>query len=878
MIGERIFDRESLVRRFGVSRRLASRVVALLARKVDLTAAVLESAGRQREAEEMLLDAELTPAEGMALSQKRLQALARGKGVDYADQLRLADGPDGWRTIALADDLLAEQAEGAGLGGPQAAALALAAVAETAIGPAETQSLFTPQEVARLKLTVVTSQDPQERMEAMRKLVFAPIPAAEKAGLLVTVLIDPAAEARVRQEAVRSLEQIGFDTELADCLKQIFEGDDESIIYAVKRLEALLQEADEAERGVTLAVLLEMFAEAHAVPVIEHMLELIGHMTATLVRSPHKTEQFVLSALHHLMRHFDPLRIAIERVLLDCERHAEGIVAPLLFKEMARNPDPRVRSFLIGVATNLAGDRQSLDRLAEAALKEMLNPRLPERQRAYLRYGLVRLGEAAARVVLDALTRRPEAPGPELIRLLDVLCTEAQVGDEIVNQAARFLLNALHVADRQTRRLVAEARLCSDPRVADELRVQVAAELLANLAEFQARDAAEAVCRRLEAMGPVAMRPLYDFVVRRYPRDETEWGFATMARLAKAHGEKLERGLTDQALDFCMGLFDDPDAPVGNFTLTVACLCGYTPQGARRFDDALTAMRQRLGRCSYTFDIFDALAIMAGSPYVKAKHQKELFEVFDRLANTRGPERLGVVRRAADGSVFYEFGQEVLFDTRVLPAAVRGLGNICAGQAAAMPLRKEVVKRLLVLWEGVSHGRVVWSPGAIGTLINAMCAAGCSEKLSPEMRVRLGHSLLRFLKRVTVVRALGEICGRPASGPRERELCIRAAGEMLVEWETSDQQDDERRMALLEAMGKVAANPGLNSADGEVRHMRENVVQALFLTLRSGAGAVLRPLEALRDCPALPEEMRREIAERLSRALALAPSGGARGP
>lgn len=863
MIGERIFDRDALVQRFGLSLRLGGRIVALLGRKIDVSASLLDAAAHEKEMAAVLLDRKLLPAEGEPPDEQGLQSLARAKKVDYADLLRVLPGEEGWHTIALEDDVLAEQAGGEGL-----ASLALAAVEAGSITPAETETLFTPEEIARLKLIVMTSQDPEERMEAVRKLVFVPLPAGQKASLLVGVLVDPTAEPRVRQEALRSLEQIGFSAELADALQRLFGGGEEDVLYAAQRLQALLGEADDAEKGVTLAVLLEVFREAQTPRVIAQLLELITGMAGTLVSSPQKTAQFAQSALRQLARCFDPLRIPVERALLDCERRCEGIVAPLLLKEVDRHPDARVRSFLISLVAGVTKDRKTLRSLAEAALKELLDARLPERQRSYLRYGLVRLGESAARVVLDVLAKEASAPRPELIRLLDVLCTEGEVSDKTVNESAGFLLTTLQVADRETRRLVTEAALCSNERVAKELRVKVARELLANMTEFRARDTAESICNRLESIGPPALGPLLDFLVRRYPRAETEFVFVSLGRLVKAHGKDVPKKLAKDILDFCTALFDDPDAPIGAFAVTTACLCGYTAEGARHLDQALKTMQERLWKVAYTYEIFDALAELAGSANAKAKHQKELFELFDRMANMKGPERLGVQRQTAQGMV-YEFGVEVYFDTRVVPAVVRGMESIVVSEAAPTALRKEIVKRLLILWEGVSHARVVWSPGAVGALIRAMCSAGSSEHVTMEMRVRLGHSLVRFLKRVAVVRAIGEICSRTVSGPEAQALCVKAGEAMLVEWETSDQQDDERRLALLVSMSRLAGNPTLSADKPSVQHMRENVLQALFLALRSGVNAVREPLEMLRDSEALTEGQRAEIRSRLSHTFGL---------
>ena len=302
--------------------------------------------------------------------------------------------------------------------------------------------------------------------------------------------------------------------------------------------------------------------------------------------------------------------------------------------------------------------------------------------------------------------------------------------------------------------------------------------------------------------------------------------------------------------------------------MALACLCGYTPAGAGLFDRVLKTMTGKLWKARYTFDIFDALGVMAGSDNARPKHERELFRMFDRLANMKAPERLGVARKTAEGTV-YEFGSQVYFDIRVVPAVVGGLERICVSPQTSRQLRGEIVKRLLILWEGVSNLRVVWSPGAVEALIRAMCSAACCPKVRVDMRVLLGRSLLKFLNKVSVVRSMGRICSRRESDPAMHSLCVQAAEDMLSEWERCDRQDDERKAALLASLGALAANTSLDAEDPVVARLRENVLEALFQGLRAGIQEARGALEDLRDCPDLPEGRREEVRDRLRRASAL---------
>jgi len=400
MRGERDRDVESLMATYGIGRRLATRVAALLARKVDVTGTLLAEAAHNEAVSRLLLTPELLrDTEAVAL--EFLRSRAAECGYAESDLLQLVSNPEeGWRTIALEDDLLAEQAPAAR--GPVGALVRTAPQQMTAH---ETQELFTPEEVARLKLAVLTSQNPDERIEALRKLVFAPMDGAQKAGIFLNVLTDREAEPKVRREAIRSLEQIGFRSDMAEAVRGLFQDDAEEALYAIQRLGALLREAEEGEAALVLAVVLEVFDQSRDIDLIRELLRLIGKSATTVVGNYQKTEQFLQSAVRHVSRNFEELRFDVEEAVAACAEQAHDLVADLLWRELQRCENPRVRGLLLNLSESLAIDPGRIGELSERAVEEILNPSLPESEKARLRYGLVRLGEPAAAVAIERMPR-----------------------------------------------------------------------------------------------------------------------------------------------------------------------------------------------------------------------------------------------------------------------------------------------------------------------------------------------------------------------------------------------------------------------------------------------------------------------------------------
>jgi hypothetical protein len=871
MRGERDKDLETLMGRYGIGRRLAVRVVALLSKNVAVSGTLLAAAADDEGAERLLLSPQLLK-DPRALDEAALQRQAAELGFAEAELVRLVEGePAGWRVIALEDDLLAEQAGGAG--GPQAEALSLVRAGPREISAQETHELFGPEEVARLKLTVLTSQNADERVEAIRKLVFVPMDGAQKAGIFLTVLTDREAEPRVRREAVRSLELIGFRQDMADAVRGLFAEEPEAAVYAVQRLSALLREAQEGEAALVLAVVLEVLDQSQNSAIVRELLRLVARSAPMLVTNYQKCEQFFRAAVQHLARDFDELHLDVEAAISACAEQAPQMAADLMWTELQRAESPRVRGLLLNLYESVAATPDQVGELARRALDEILNPALPESEKARLRYALVRLGEPAALVALDRIAQSTGAQRAELIRVLDTVCTESAVADETLQNTISALLDLLKLADTMTRRTILQTAILGDQRAAEPLQRELAGELLALMEELNLPDSLDLIQNTLEKIGTAALGPTFEFMDRSYPAETAERAALTLGRIFEDRPQEAAETAEDDALagrvlERCLGLLADEAVDSGAFALALAGACGYSRPGAGAFDEALRRLREALWQRSYSMDILDALAVMAGSPNARAEHQQQLFELFDAICRYQTRAGMGKVRETEEGTV-YEFGREMQFDIRIVPSAVRGLERICISEQAAAQLRTDIVKRLLVLWEGVANVRVIWGPAAIEALVRAMCSAACAPQATPLMRARLGESLLRFLNKISVVRSIGQIFSRPDAEPQTLRLALRAGHEVLDAYQAADVQDDERRLALLHTAGAIAANPVLEPDDALVQKLRDRTLQALYRGLREGMLSVREPLLQMRESPGLSEAQKQEIDERLGKAFGL---------
>ena len=869
--GERETNGDALVASYGIGRRLATRVAALIARRVAVTPTLLAAAAQDPAVEKLLLSTDLLKSP-RSFTEQSLRDRAAELGFSEAELLRLVAGEgDGWLTIALEDDLLvAEGADGAAAAG-QGRALELTRSTPARMSLHEGEDLFTPAQVAELKLTALTSQNAEERIGALRKLVFAPMEGTQKAGIFLGVLVERDAPARLRREALRCFEQIGLRPDLADPLGGMFDEDNPDVLYCVRRVGVLLRDARRDEAALILTVLLAVLEQSRQADLVRELLRIIAGASEMLAGSEEKTELFLRTAFRHLERDYTELRSDVEAAINACAARSPDIANRLIWTEMQRSDSPLVRGVLVSISSGFEHPPERLVELAERSVREILNPRLPEGQRARLRYGLVRLGEAAAGVSLRLAAAASGAEVVELARLLDAVCTEGKVSDETARESVGVILDLLRVADAATRRELLRASLLWDSRTGDEQAHEVAAELVALMAELSMPDSLDDVQNAIERIGVPALRPAFEFMRRTYPGAAALRTAMALAKIVEHNADGVPEAFCREAMQFCMGLLENERTQQGAFAVTLAAVCGYTAVGAASCDAVVRTLCTDLWERPYWTDALDALAVLAGAPNISLERQQALLDLFDEILRAQGTVRTGARRQTEEGTV-YEFGMEIEFDIRAVPAAVRGLERIYLSRRADEELRTRVVKRLLVLWEGASKVRVVWGPSAIQTLVNAMCSAACSPQADIVTKERLGESLLRFLNKISVIESIGEIFAQSEEASGFQELALRAGGRVLDEWDVCEPQDDERRLALLTAAGRIAANPGLDGAGEPVRSLRERARRALFRGLREGMLALRAPLLLMRDCPGMDPALRDDIDEMLGKIFGLVKS------
>jgi transposase len=878
--------KDELVRTYGISRRLAVRVGALLAKGFEVSGTLLEIAGPGSAVEKLLLHPE-TLASADRPTVEAIRKLARETGAASEGELALAESPGGGRVLALAEELLAQEGwRGQAAKEPTALAPRPGFSGMPVLDRKEASGLFNAEEIARLKLDALAGRDADERVSALRKLVYAPISAHEKGGIYLRALLDSAGP--VRSEAMKAIESLGFNRDMADAIQALFAGRGRARGAALRRIGDLMGRLNPAERKIALAVLLETFRESQIQGPNDPMLELLDEADAILAESPEIVPEMARVYIQHLLAAPAKLGETLRDRLARLAAAAPAAVLGKVWEEIGTVSEPGSRALLLGLLIETEQDEERRVRLCGIVAEELVRREQDEVMRQKLGHALVKLGPPAAEALLARFAAGSNPERAALVQFLDAASVDQPLPPETLSRIAGLLLEALKLADLRLRAEILNTRILAHPQLSPEFRRAAAQALLPLLRSADHPESSDRAAALLETLGEVAAEGLLD-VARKHPNaPEAETAIRALGRIlgvaqpppavridsaapaqARApvpHGfEQLVRS----AYDFLSRRVASPATAQGGAAAALGLIASspaVSPEEARK---ALELLLSRLGRVRWHGDLVEAIGRVGAGAGISAEQRIRVSHLLGRIIerpSSREDARLREVQTSR-GKV-YEIAGRIEFDSETLPAAVRGLEAIALSPETTGALRRQVAEQLLRTWEGVGKWTVIWGPRAAETLVQTLGRIGADERSDGPTRARIAQGLLLGIERLSVVRALEAIFSPAAAAPELGGLAAPTGAKLLDHW-IQPEITPEELQAVLSAAAGAACRPEIPARSPQARRLRERVSELLFDALRTGHPWARPALQKMRDSAAIPARMRKEIAGRLDQAISV---------
>ncbi|MBI3098409.1 MAG: hypothetical protein HYY93_09240 [Planctomycetes bacterium] len=873
-------DRETLQTRYALSVRAVVRVGALLSRGVEITAAVLEQARPGSPTEGLLLAPEWVRGEAPVTKETLERARQRLSPEHRAetDAITLVESGE-VRVVALEEESLAEigfASAGAAPGEakpqtpsppperPGPLSLDFSRGLPHILRPEEAVGLFTPEEIGRLKLRLLSGVNAPEKIEALRRLTLAPIPAEEKGVLLLKAVVDD--DPGVRKEAAQALRSLGMSADIAEAVGRLSEGDSRQKRLALGRLQKLLQGVSEGEQAVLLAVLLADFRTQSDLAVLRPTIDAIGLFAPVFARRPEFLQDLTRRVAEHLAVHFDALYESVLGLFRALAAEAPHAIIDPLWREMEQIRDRRLRAYLLLLLVPLplkTGRKSELATLMVETVAGWDDAVIDCRR---LSNGLKPLGEPAVQALIRKIPEAPEGQRVFLVRLLDDAAHAPSIPPRTAGRGADMLLDLLRTAKRPLRLAILECRLCHHPAVSEPVRRRFAEAIVSGIHEYHLSTAYTLLELALRRLGRAALEPTFSVAKSSPWPGEREVALRLLGDLLHdaPADDAVAKKCAAQAVGMCRTIVEEGGPLRQPAATTLGKLCGgraVEPETVRRIgEEALS----RLGKVSSSYELVEILRWIAGGGRTPIDLRMRLGMVFIDLIGMPFPENIGRERRTKDGTVL-EIGAGTEAYTVFLPSLIAGLGALVVAEDVSPTYREKVIDTLLGKWNDLMQAKIVWGPANTVSIAEVFGAVGRSACTPIYLKRRVIEALRERIVNMPIVRVLGEVFEFEEDSAGLNDLCASITAELLKMTAEPDYQESEDQAVLCGALGRIAGRKALANEKKESEALRSEIVRHLCDSARENLPEARTALERLEKSAHLPKALRKMVTERIEK-------------
>jgi hypothetical protein len=872
---ERIeLDRDELLRRFNLSRRMTARIGALISKGIAFTAGVLEQAPPG------------SPMESLLTSEAFLNAVPTMKTVDFpamaqamslSVQRLVTQEAGGSVTVALEEEVLAEegfksvrrtQEASSEYAIDRVVTRPLATAADTAapflIGQNEARSLFPPDEISRIKLTLLTSVDPRQKMEVIRKLTYAPISADDKALLFLKALSDPAAE--VRKEAAIALRSMGLNPDIAQFIISMSGAEPRQKQVLAEGLKSFAANATPAERTMIVAILLSEMRGDKTPQLESALIDALTDLADSFAGNAEFVTGLTRLVAERLAMHFAEVHTAVRRLYEALGRISPDMLTDLLWREMLKLEEKRIRAYFLILLMNMhlpAGKRQDVAVAAVSTISDWADTDIDCRR---LGYSLRLLGDAAAVAIIEGFEKASDTQQSFFVHLLDELVMSNSVSEETFPRLGRFIADILSSARRQLRVAILDTRIAFSAAFPIETRREIAGHLLAGMRDSKLDRTVELTDIAIRRIGPAAIPVLLRAMAESPYGLERECAVRLLGDIIRECRETSPEIAADAASSIrdLGGLLKGDFLAKGLVVVALGKVLGTAFASGELRCETTSTLRNMLGKSEHSFEILEALGWIASGADTALPLKLEIGGMLLDFMESRLPEDFAKETHTKEG-LLLELSPQTRMYTELLPTLIKGIERICLSKGNSPHLQERLTGGLLQKWNQLIAYEVVWGPVNVIRLAETLGNIACSDDTAVHMRSKIIEALSRKLLNTSIIRIVGDALGHEVESSSITAHSGRIARELLGLATDEDFQDWEDRQLILAALGKICARAAVAPEANEADTIRRQILDLLFHGLSEDIPGTRDSLKGLSKSANLPEKTKKAIAERLGK-------------
>ncbi|RME02513.1 MAG: hypothetical protein D6805_09675, partial [Planctomycetota bacterium] len=618
----------------------------------------------------------------------------------------------------------------------------------TPISRLEAENLFSSQELAQLKLQLLTSSNPKLRLEALRKIYYSPLPPEQKYQLFLQTLGDDNVE--IRQETLRLAASLQNSIP-SPLLKKLAQLLDQSPSQARNALRELLQHPLPKTQylHVFLATAcikcLELFG--HELDIKTMALALLENLAPNLPLNKQDTLQFIETFLsYHEEKNFSLMERIQKTTLAFAKQYPE---TTLFYLEKRIEENPPLRTLLLWIYFQLHPKKFSQKYKKLILQKELLDYLQGTTSVFLFEKFLDQEFRTSIPTLLQSLQARKLSFRLRDLKLLEGIFLRVNPPKQYWHDLAKEIITALRFSPLPVTNWALESKIMLSPNIPFPLREKFVQEILYHLRQTQFQQYRQNLFQLLAKFSMAAVRPLLRFIedpaVDNIVRKEAIHELVHILLQAPQKSLPVQKAFHHIFQRFSKLYLQTQQECQGALAQALGKIC-YSPLATfSQVEQTYQLLLKSIPHSPFALEAMEGLSYLANSPSLSQSHQEKLVKLFLNLLGQSLKERPGIVRLQPTGVVFEEDLRSKIH-TSLIPPILDGIAYLFCRPKLHQHLQKLILKTLLIKWKKVSSFEEIWSPFNIERLLHTMQKIGSYPHTPFQIKNAILQELLHFLQ------------------------------------------------------------------------------------------------------------------------------------
>ena len=893
-----------LKQKYQLSSRIALRINTLLLKKIGLSVAVVEMISEIKALEKFILDKRLQNETSELNHEKFSSIIAEYNSDDDFDCLsvNLFENQQGIKIICLEDEISLENinldenkdnkvdnfrsSENLEFALSTSNQSELRALVETD----EVNAVFSMEEIAKLKVLILTSTNSDAKIEALRKLMLLALEPEIKGGILLQALQDD--DATVRSQAAKGLKILGLSESITDAIMKISSGSKSEQLIVIESLKEFSKNARVGEQGVLFAVMLGTLRTSEDMILLQRVLDTLIVLIPLLTTHSEPLLDLDRQLSRILISHLKVLNSEVYRIykaisVLNLPAFKDTIINR--YKNLPiKNP---VRNFYLSLIGEFFIED---DELIQGCVGEMVDVAATgdelDASTARLASSLRFYGEKAIPHIVEILCKVNDDSKVAILVMLSRFSKGIELSENSIDAIVKAFTEIYPASRGSVRLTILESPFSVHEEISESTAKKFAKVIIDDIHEHKLERNQEILLATLRKLKFKILDVLENavenakYVITRlksaevigrigeFIGDDISEYFKENIKISRQEYDsklpefidEIDRNKLLHALNRLVSCTKDDSFPDKSPLFSAIGKLIYSTAPDREKTTELSEMLLNSLRSSYAYSIIEALSYVASAPQSTMNIQAEILMLFLSLLDQQYPENLSKKKMTPDGPV-YEMSYETSAYTELIPRVLKGLKNLALAPASESSITERILDRLLLLWDELAEYRLIWGSQNVVDLAKYLMNIGLSNRISQSRKLAIIDVLMKRVSVLTVMEYIGNLIVVVDESDKIAQQLLELFKNLEEILNNDEFLEIEEKLMILRTMLKIANRRKIGKSEKDANTIKDLIANYTFEAIRDGFIKLANPLIELMKSEFTTIELQQDIETRLKR-------------